>query len=611
MTDNPLKTLLKRETGQLSRFKHNFSIKTYLQSFYSSDSDIQSLKDADGQRSPPYACHYNHNNGTSRNKLLAVVGEAGCVSIFNTLKTFERPVSSWFAHDNAIFDCAWSHNDAQLVTAAGDAHLRLWDLETKKSVLSFRGHRGSIKSVSWCPTQPDVIATASRDGIIMVWDRRFNCNTGSTHTSSHEQSSKPVISIPYAHVRPSQLNMLLQSASKSKPTTPKVSPRYTASVTSVTFLTHITHMIASVGAADGLVKFWDLRAAGVSKNWRNAVETSTPPKNCKRSFGFSSLTLNHSGTKLYASCLDNSIHEFSTSRLSTPTKQITYPTYKCASFYIRTCVSPDDSMIMSGSTDGGVYMWNTTKPGNQLPLILKGHKAETSGVAWCGSDFGQIATCSDDMTVRVWRAGLDLTALEENPGAVHLRGFAHLADPIPTSESVDCSTMQLPDLSSSLSSTIDSYASNLSDTAFNIENVDPTPFYDSIFSMPDIPIEHDASMNHETHTAVTSVQTPSKPLLTRQASGPLSLSNGSTPRKKKTPVSKSRASSSTKGVVGKQPVIRRQMGKDDRRGSGGLTSILNYFHTLPDQNRATVSPITTVAESSTDTTIPESSTTRT
>ena len=46
-------------------------------------------------------------------------------------------------------------------------------------------------------------------------------------------------------------------------------------------------------------------------------------------------------------------------------------------------------MIMSGSTDGGVYMWNTTKPGNQLPLILKGHKAETSGVAWCGSDFGQ------------------------------------------------------------------------------------------------------------------------------------------------------------------------------------------------------------------------------
>ncbi|KAK6093319.1 hypothetical protein MT418_006640 [Batrachochytrium dendrobatidis] len=53
------------------------------------------------------------------------------------------------------------------------------------------------------------------------------------------------------------------------------------------------------------------------------------------------------------------------------------------------------------------------------------------------------------------------------------------------------------------------------------------------------------------------------------------------------------------------------MGKDDRRGSGGLTSILNYFHTLPDQSRATVSPITTVAESSTDTTIPESSTTRT
>ncbi|KAJ1342782.1 hypothetical protein BSLG_002686 [Batrachochytrium salamandrivorans] len=361
-----------------------------MRSLYSSETDIQSLKDADGQRSPPYACRYSHScvsdglyfDSGPRGKLLAVVGEAGCVSIFNTSNTLGRPTSTWFAHDNAIFDCAWSHDNKQLITASGDAYIRLWDIETQKCVMGFRGHRGSVKSVSWCPTQPDVISTASRDGRIM----------------------SSVIVIPYAHLRPAQLNMMLQSATKLKLHTPR------------------------------LVKFWDLRAAGTSKNWRNAVRDVYASKTRKRSFGlFSSLSLNNAGTKLYASCLDNSIHEFNTHALGAPVRQLSYPSYQCNSFYIRTSISPDDSTLMSGSMDGGVYLWDIQNPTPRPPLILKGHTSETSGVAWCNADIGQasdIATCSDDMTVRVWRAGLALASLPDDPGSVHLRGLLTKQNPL-------------------------------------------------------------------------------------------------------------------------------------------------------------------------------------
>ncbi|KAJ1328639.1 hypothetical protein BSLG_010371 [Batrachochytrium salamandrivorans] len=622
---NTLHTLFQRETLVAPANAFKFSTWSYMRSLYSSETDIQSSKDADGQRSPPYACRYSHSCvsdglyfvnaaflanwrfGSQRGKLLAVVGEAGCVSIFNTSNTLGRPTSTWFAHDNAIFDCAWSHDNKQLITASGDAYIRLWDIETQKCVMGFRGHRGSVKSVSWCPTQPDVISTASRDGRIMVWDRRFNRDVSTPHSSPSSCDSRPVIVIPYAHLRPAQLNMMLQSATKLKLHTPKTPPppKYTASVTAVTFLTHSTYMIASVGAADGLVKFWDLRAAGTSKNWRNAVETSTPPKTRKRSFGFSSLSLNNAGTKLYASCLDNSIHEFNTHALGAPVRQLSYPSYQCNSFYIRTSISPDDSTLMSGSMDGGVYLWDIQNPTPRPPLILKGHTSETSGVAWCNADIGQasdIATCSDDMTVRVWRAGLALASLPDDPGSVHLRGFAHQAEPIIAPSIPQPSLPDTLHTSSLLSSIPDSYTSLMSDGLSDMENIAPSiqggPFYESVFSEPDISIEGEVALNGsgsenlDLPTTPTQIP-PTTPSRRRSVSSRASGSETTpTSRKRKTVTPKSRSGSQTPRSL---PLLSdstrlnlrsagqsTEEGNTDKKNStrNGM-SILNYFHAIP------------------------------
>ena len=53
------------------------------------------------------------------------------------------PQALWTAHDNAVFDVAWTERDARLVTASGDQRARLWDVETQALLASLRLSRSS------------------------------------------------------------------------------------------------------------------------------------------------------------------------------------------------------------------------------------------------------------------------------------------------------------------------------------------------------------------------------------------------------------------------------------------------------------------------------------
>ena len=82
------------------------------------------------------------------------------------------PQALWTAHDNAVFDVAWTERDSRLVTASGDQRARLWDVETQALLASLRGHAGSLKSVSVRPDEPWAVATGARDGTFCLWDTR-------------------------------------------------------------------------------------------------------------------------------------------------------------------------------------------------------------------------------------------------------------------------------------------------------------------------------------------------------------------------------------------------------------------------------------------------------
>ena len=77
------------------------------------------------------------------------------------------------------------------------------------------------------------------------------------------------------------------------------------SVTSVQFLDSCK--LLSAGAADGVVKLWDIRNNGFysKKKFPVSADYSIPSESSIRKYGITSLTLSPDKCNVFASCMDN------------------------------------------------------------------------------------------------------------------------------------------------------------------------------------------------------------------------------------------------------------------------------------------------------------------
>ncbi|KAJ3217829.1 hypothetical protein HDU67_007246, partial [Dinochytrium kinnereticum] len=194
-----------------SRPRINISKRHFVKGFVSSEFDQYKVLSEQGAQIPPFACAYN--NIANDGKYLAIADEEGTIGVIDTTRdnrseTGEEPILifpfkriedtprvSWQAHQNAIFDICWTPDDKFMVTAAGDQTCRLWDVERQECVCVFAGHECSVKSVSYNPKDPNVFATAARDGNIMIWDVRC---TGKVVGDAYHHRAVDVI--PNAHI---------------------------------------------------------------------------------------------------------------------------------------------------------------------------------------------------------------------------------------------------------------------------------------------------------------------------------------------------------------------------------------------------------------------------
>uniref|UniRef100_A0A7I4AZV3 Denticleless protein homolog n=1 Tax=Physcomitrium patens TaxID=3218 RepID=A0A7I4AZV3_PHYPA len=353
----------------------------------SSGSGVLSVEH-DGVPAPPLAVSYSKKRGDGH--MLAVADEEGFVSIFNTrlqLPTFMATnyetdkirLKSWMAHTNAIFDVSWIQDDTRILTASGDQTVRLWDVESHKALGVMRGHSGSVKSLCAHPSNAEIFASGSRDGSIALWDLRTSTTISGTEVTHY----RPVSCVTDTHLAPRSKNVRRRKGA-------------TYSVTGVLYQQD-ERILATSGAADGVVKFWDTRKLKVPVVQTPSQHTRTS-EGVGRVHGITSLSQDPTSSRLIASCTDSKIYMYDG---AFPERGVisSFSGHIVGSFYIKAAFSPDSAHILSGSTDGNVYIWQVDNPSN--PAVLEGHRGEVTAVDWCSSSC-KIVTSSDDCMVRVW-----------------------------------------------------------------------------------------------------------------------------------------------------------------------------------------------------------------
>ncbi|RZC79692.1 hypothetical protein C5167_042267 [Papaver somniferum] len=344
-----------------------------------------------GISNPPLALSYSKTNGNSH--LLAVTDEDGCVSLFDTRqrlpsftncreKAVEARVCEWEAHDNAIFDLCWTKDDTRILTASGDQKIKIWNVEKRVCIGVLTGHTGSVKSVCAHPSNPDLIVSGSRDGSFAQWDLR--CKR--SHISDQGETSL----IPTSVVKEAHTSVQGKRVRHGKAAS--------KSITSVIYLKD-ENSIATAGAVDSVVKFWDTRSLKTHITQAHPKPASSSEKE-KVLHGISSLTQDSNGVFLSASCMDNRIYVYNMLQLDKGPVN-TFSGSQFESFYVKSAISPDGAYVLSGSSDHNAYIWQLKNP-EADPIILEGHEGEVTAVDWCPSEIGKIATASDDFTVRVW-----------------------------------------------------------------------------------------------------------------------------------------------------------------------------------------------------------------
>eukprot|EP00871_Galdieria_phlegrea_P000090 jgi/Galph1/1081/GphlegSOOS_G5897.1 len=328
------------------------------------------------------------------------------------------PICSVMVHENAVFDVSWlGVQDQWIATASGDQKARILDLNTLTVINELVGHNGSVKAVKEKPgTDGRVIATASRDGNVMIWDSRCQAYAnGETGVSC----LRPIMSLRNIHESRnySSPQMINAAINKWKRTT--VSRRRAATksnishgVTSLAFLPFDgSNSVFTSGAVDGAVKLWDLRKT-TSSQFPNPVSTIFPGRESgmnDRPHGISSIDIDSKGEILSVSSTDSNVYLYRADLLDRGSFSI-LAGHRASSFYIKACFSPDSRFIMSGSADSSAYIWDisseTKMIGNiVLPsLRLRAHVNEVSDVAWCKTDPQLIATVGDDCRLQLWQA---------------------------------------------------------------------------------------------------------------------------------------------------------------------------------------------------------------
>ena len=318
-------------------------------------------------------------------------GEVSLVDCRRSTLYEEAPQSKQLhGYPAQITDLTWISGSYALAVADNHAYVHEEEAGAVKNCLKY--HRANIKSLRFRPNNPNILATAGRDGDIAIWDLRL--------TDTNSAKNKPVNALKNVHQN--------KDSRKKNSSAP--------SVIACEFLPLEDHLLASIGQPDYSIRFWDLRNAlrNAKRNYSVPCEQINAPLTGRRQRSFVSICIDSIGENMYAVSQDNHLYKYLLSNFSsTPVDVFSAPGFRTSgegSFYIRSALSPCDQYLACGTSKGNPIEGQETKAHafilstnvkQSRAIRLEEHSIDVSCVAW-SHDGQYLFAGGEDHSSRIW-----------------------------------------------------------------------------------------------------------------------------------------------------------------------------------------------------------------
>ncbi|KND00356.1 uncharacterized protein SPPG_04680 [Spizellomyces punctatus DAOM BR117] len=269
-----------------------------------------------------------------------------------------------------------------IVSGSSDNTCRVWDTETGECQAVLEGHTSRIWDVASSKTG-STLASASGDGTVRLWDVKQN---KTQCLSTFEEGSGDVYSVKFhpagRHIATGGYDKIVRLYDIERGAVVKTFAGHQLSV-SQTIFSPVGNLIIS-GSKDNTIKFWDIVSGLCIRTITSHLGEVT------------SVEMSSNGTLLLSSSKDNSNRLWDVRMLRPIRKfkghQNTSKNFVRAGF-------AGDALVVGGSEDGIVYIWDAAK--GDILQTLRGHQGIVYSAAW-NSRQSLFASCSDDRTVRTW-----------------------------------------------------------------------------------------------------------------------------------------------------------------------------------------------------------------
>ncbi|XP_043089737.1 WD repeat-containing protein 17 isoform X1 [Puntigrus tetrazona] len=275
-------------------------------------------------------------------------GHAVCCFMDGGVGLYDMGSKKWdflrdLGHVETIFDCKFKPDDPNLLaTASFDGTIKVWDINTLTAVYTSPGNEGVVYSLSWAPGDLNCIAGATSRNGAFIWDVK----KGKMITRFNEHGKNGIFCVAWSH---------------------KDSKR---------IATCSGDGFCIIRTLDGKVLHKYKHPAAVfgcdwSQNNKDMIATGCEDKNVR-------------------------VYYLATSS-DQPLKVFTGHTAKV--FHVRW--SPlREGILCSGSDDGTVRIWDYTQ--DACINVLSGHTAPVRGLMWNTEVPYLLTSGSWDYTIRVW-----------------------------------------------------------------------------------------------------------------------------------------------------------------------------------------------------------------